>query len=376
MPPLDPYLEIENELAAPVEEDDPYLAIEDEFAASRVVPPGPSPSVAAQQHRLSRDTGIPVGVVRDAEQEIRDRQARNIPWDVIDKETPVLGRNLRDPELGPAIIDNVQGLQFSEKWAAQTEAGTLAETFGNAATNIPYRWLQVPGGMMMAVGESEVKSPAAFWEELKQDATEAATKGPLAFFANQFRAQFKALSYAITGKAFEAGMAEILTDEQLKDVEVFKDQLAESGRLLWEEAEHRIDPIPREVMMTVWGYEVSNPSWYLATALEAGVGTMAPGFVVGYLTKNPDLALGVMGAQVYGQQYGRSRSEGRSPSEAHMDAVFYAASEVVTEIIPMGIFLRKSKGGKEFIRKVTSGLLSEGGQEILNEGMQKLILHI
>ncbi len=263
-------------------------------------------------------------------------------------------------------------LGLFERRAEPQDAGAL-DTLGIGVSNIVPRWKQSGAGMMVSIGESRAgkRTPMDLLREIGRDRAEAVAKGGFfPVFMQKATEKLKLISYVTSGGPVTAGVYALLSPEQQAKVDTAKADLALIGRRLFTAAEKEITPIPKEVLMTAWGYEVKNPSYYVATALEAGIGTMAPGFVVGYLAKSPAAALGVMSTQVYGSQYEQSRRDGRSPGEATVDAIFYGATEGLSELIPFRVFLGKTTGLRELIRKTFKGTLTEGGQEVLNEAAQ------
>lgn len=94
---------------------------------------------------------------------------------------------------------------------------------------------------------------------------------------------------------------------------------------------------------------------------------MVPTIAVGMATKNPNLALTLMGGQVYAQKYGEARESGRTPEEASADAAFYALAETIPEKIPLEILM---KPGSRFLPRVLKSAGAEGIQEMFTEALQ------
>ncbi len=105
---------------------------------------------------------------------------------------------------------------------------------------------------------------------------------------------------------------------------------------------------------TKFGFEVAE-----------AVVNMGGALAVGYVTKNPSMALGVIGAQVGGETYQRYMTEtGGNHDAAMMAAKFHVVAEVLPETIPVFAALRKTKVG-EGVRRMLETTIGEGVQEML-----------
>lgn len=111
-----------------------------------------------------------------------------------------------------------------------------------------------------------------------------------------------------------------------------------------------------------------NFKYLVGQAAESGVGTTLPALAAGLIFRSPTAGLSVMGTQVFGEQYGSQRAKGRTIEEATMDAAFYAATETLTEIVPLGVFLSRGTG---YGMRVLMGSFTEGASEAVNEALQQ-----
>lgn len=94
---------------------------------------------------------------------------------------------------------------------------------------------------------------------------------------------------------------------------------------------------------------------------------MAPTIAASVVTRNPEVGMGLMGAQVFGQQYGQSRNEeGRTPEQAQMDATFYALAESIPEKMPLDVL---TKSGR-FFPKLLKTMGAEGVQEMFTQALE------
>jgi len=83
---------------------------------------------------------------------------------------------------------------------------------------------------------------------------------------------------------------------------------------------------------------------YFVTSAIEGVGsTMGPALAASIATKNPGVGMAIMFPQVFGEVYSEERAGGKGVVESSQKGMFYAASEVLSEGLPLGI-LTKSGG--------------------------------
>jgi hypothetical protein len=94
---------------------------------------------------------------------------------------------------------------------------------------------------------------------------------------------------------------------------------------------------------------------------------MAPAIVTTYATKSPNLGLGVMGVQVFADEYGSVMAEGGERTEALKEAAIQVAFELGPEKA-FGFFdnLPGARGLKDWLKQVATEALSEGVTEALN----------
>lgn len=101
----------------------------------------------------------------------------------------------------------------------------------------------------------------------------------------------------------------------------------------------------------------------------ANVANMIPPVVGGIVTRNPVVALSPIFGQVYGSKFAQSRSEGRSPEEAHMDGTVFGGAEALSELIPLGFI---TKIGGNFVWNAAKSGMAEAIQEPVNQIIQNL----
>lgn len=115
------------------------------------------------------------------------------------------------------------------------------------------------------------------------------------------------------------------------------------------------------------GYAEGSVPYYLfqgAVAVEQLGGSIA----IGAATRDPNaMAAGVMGMQVFAQQYDESRRNGRSPREALMDGAVYGLAEAIPERMALGEIMRP---GGSFGARIARSAAVEALQEDFTEAVQ------
>jgi len=107
--------------------------------------------------------------------------------------------------------------------------------------------------------------------------------------------------------------------------------------------------------------------YYGTSAIEGLLPSLGLGVLTTVVTKNPSAGLAMMFPQVLGEDYHNRRANGASTTEAARGAVFIAATEVLSEMTPLGIL---TKAGGKFVTRFFKSASAEGLQEALNEAVQ------
>ena len=107
----------------------------------------------------------------------------------------------------------------------------------------------------------------------------------------------------------------------------------------------------------------------LVSTILTGAQDMAPSVVLGLITKNPGLGLGLaeMTGQAYGSYYQDSIDKGMKPAEANNRASLFAVLEPVTEALPMSFLLKPGGKGLTDLGKTA---VAEGLQESFTQAAQ------
>jgi N12 class adenine-specific DNA methylase len=92
---------------------------------------------------------------------------------------------------------------------------------------------------------------------------------------------------------------------------------------------------------------------------------MAPAILTGMVTRNPKLALSMIGGQVYGQSYNEARGK-LNPQDAATYAILQAAAEAIPEALPLHYILKPGVN-------IFKGMLKAGTAEALQEEFTQLI---
>lgn len=141
--------------------------------------------------------------------------------------------------------------------------------------------------------------------------------------------------------------------------QLFKDMSMEEGKRVFSEATAELQrnaPNLDQNDPLRYAYEIGNAFLDLGAAFTASV-----------ITRSPTVGSAMVGAQVFGDQYGDSIQRGRSAGQAFADASFMGAAEMIGEKIPLGILMQQ--GGK-FAVRVAKGSAAEAVQEMVTQTLQ------
>lgn len=94
---------------------------------------------------------------------------------------------------------------------------------------------------------------------------------------------------------------------------------------------------------------------------------MIPAILAGVVTKNPNVAMGLIGGQVYGQSYDQGRQGKLNPQDAATYALMQAAAEAIPERLPLHFIL---KPGQNFFKGVLAAGAAEAAQEAVTQAIQ------
>jgi hypothetical protein len=99
----------------------------------------------------------------------------------------------------------------------------------------------------------------------------------------------------------------------------------------------------------------------------AGVTNMVPAIAIGMVTKSPEAAAAVIGAQAGGERYGQALQDGRTPAQASMDAQFDAMVNGTLGLLPMHALMAP---GGSFLKKTLTNAGAFGVQSVATEALQ------
>jgi len=133
----------------------------------------------------------------------------------------------------------------------------------------------------------------------------------------------------------------------------------EAGQAIWQRSTDAIQANQPNV-------KPGSPKYYTAGILGAMI-EMGPALTASFIAKDPNIGIAIMSGQVYGDKFGEAIAEGKSEGRAHLDGVFYAATEGLTEKIPLGVL---TKEGGKWLGRTLKSAGAEGLQEVFAEAMQ------
>jgi diguanylate cyclase (GGDEF)-like protein len=102
------------------------------------------------------------------------------------------------------------------------------------------------------------------------------------------------------------------------------------------------------------------------------VGLMAPGLLTAVATKNPSVALAIMGGQTTGEAYGQAADQGVSATKAGIFATIQGAIEVGTEALPLQWLIKDLGAGSGFLKTLAHQVFSENIGEQAATALQDL----
>lgn len=167
------------------------------------------------------------------------------------------------------------------------------------------------------------------------------------------------LGQALWAKAHGKTLEEVRGQQQ-EDIEGARDnRITRQGEQWFREASERLaENFPN--------VEQGSAPYYAYMATQAML-QMGPAVAATLFTKRPNVGIAIMGGQVGVDHYAEARERGLDPSAAAGEAMWYAATEGLTEKIPLGVLMR---GGKSMFSRVVKSGLAEGLQEPVSEALQ------
>jgi hypothetical protein len=241
-----------------------------------------------------------------------------------------LGRMaLGDPRKGEEVMDDLE-------YFAQGEGDDILDATVKQIENLPERGMSMVGGAFQATGEV---SPY----EMASDLGARLPAGGM-------------YGLSVAGQAEGKSGLEFVT-ELARANEI--PELTEKGQEIAEEA-------LAEMQLNAPDVQPGTLPFYVSTVIGV-TAEMLPAVATSVLLRNPWAGLSIIGSQVYTSKYAESREEGRTVNEATADAYLYAASETITERIPLGILTKEGGSGLAKILKASG---AEGLQEPINQAIQ------
>jgi len=132
-----------------------------------------------------------------------------------------------------------------------------------------------------------------------------------------------------------------------------------ASQAIWEDADKKIKELQPFVK--------EGSAKYYSSAIFNATADMGLSVTAGMLTRNPNIGLAIMTSQVFVDKKAESINEGKDEWRANLDATFYAATEGLTEKIPLGVL---TKEGGKWLNRTLKSMGAEGLQEVFAEAMQ------
>ena len=256
-----------------------------------------------------------------------------------------------------------------KKFMSMTEVRSDKNVVKQLGENVYARGQEAIGGGIRAMGES-ITSGESFPERMKRQVDETKLRnwsGP-----EMARATLETLKLPldVIGETIDHAVGSTEIGRGIaKDMSRIGAGMAESGTINREIAGQPGFRRPPSILKE----PIQAAKWYGYHLTESMVGDVAPAFLVGFI--NQKAGLGMLGAKVYGEEYTRSRNEGKTPRQSRDDASIAFISEIAPEakvfqltfkaIMKMGNGLRK-------VGNVTKDIAQVGAAETLSEGFTEV----
>jgi N12 class adenine-specific DNA methylase len=232
---------------------------------------------------------------------------------------------------------------------------------GKALSNIPGNFQEAAGGLLRYLGEGVDDNTLYFnaqklgvLKKLQEDGviTMGPSKGGLITTQVPYLPDGKMADISNTARYLRENAPQLFSKEQQEVMNGIKpNAVAQKGIDLAADARKDRAEINPDGPLAKYG------SMIISSTAE-----MAPALLAGIVTRNPNMTLGMIGTQVYGQSYEKGREKGLNPDEAGTYAAAQAAAEAIPSALPVHAILAP---GKNFF----SGLFKAGLAESVQEGI-------
>ncbi|HEX8421183.1 MAG TPA: hypothetical protein VF638_14350 [Sphingomonas sp.] len=297
---------------------DSIIPDQDARRAQINVLPDNNPDVAARANKYERSFGVPAAVAQD-EISNYDAMARQRRVAAVAAEHPNVGRFLADPRAAAVAHDDTSTLaaiskQFKSFWDAKPAA--QPKSFLQRARDIPSNIAGAVGAGVFGLAEGVTQGLRALGEVRDQI-------DPVALIYN-------AMSDATPEQRRAADRGNVLKP-------LIATQRAEAKRL----------------RPTDGGF-VEQSLYQGIESVPSSVAALGAG-----LLGAPAAGLGLLGLSTGGQSYGQARDAGKAPLDAAYFGAAQAGVEVLTEAVPVLNFLKDTKVGTPFFKRLAKNMGAE-----------------
>lgn len=231
---------------------------------------------------------------------------------------------------------------------------------GKALSNVPGRFQQAYAGLVQLVSEDMQSHQRARREDTSRRLGITPEEYDLLAWAGNNDLIPRDMPIPEALDYIKQNIATELDDQQIAQLAqigiINPAEITEYALNIREQAEQR---------MSIPNAEYGTPGYYVSAAI-GSLAEMAPALLAGALTRNPHVAISIIGTQVAGQQYAEGRERGLSEQDARNYALASAAAEAIPEYVPVSLLLRP---GASIWRRMGNVAMAESMREVVTEAL-------
>lgn len=237
---------------------------------------------------------------------------------------------------------------------------SFTEATGAALSNVPERFQQSYAGLVQMVGETMNESRLRDAEIRAERLGISTGDYFLLGWAGNNGLIDKDMAIPEALDYVKQNIAQSLTPEQLEEVAgmgiVNPQEIAQYATDLRAQAQETMEPVNAK----------PGSAAYYGSAAIGSTAEMVPALLAAAVTRNPQVAMTMIGGQVAGQEYAAGREQGLSVDEAQTLAVMRSAAEAIPEYLPLSLLL---KPGASVWRRMGNVTVANTLQETLTEAI-------
>jgi hypothetical protein len=269
-----------------------------------------SPETAAKNYETADKTGLPLEYI---ERNPEASKAEEFDYDSLRKRAPLLAEMIREKRNAEIAQKELDNLSWYEEVARETKnALGMFPAAAFSASSAFYSGI----ASVASIGETVVRAPVEL-----------------------YRKGAEALGYEEQAKS-AAQLSYDLTEISRGSLKIAEKEKQQAKRFDVKPTETRAHP-------AVWG------------GVQSAIMNV-PAIGVSIATRNPNIALGMMGSVSYGDAYLEGKTKGLSDFESFVYGTNNAMAEVVTEKIPLGKLLNDIDANTGFLKTLGKQMISEG----------------